>query len=135
MAAVAQSELASLALSRVLHFDNAVSIDLLLHLASHNPEVLRWAIRYSKLFERTTSPLWLALRAALVGDGLGQFCQIRLAATLGAQASLPSGVYFSAHAEAVSDAQGLLHRAAAAFPGSDPVHRRGLETMQRNAIG
>lgn len=68
MDAVAQSELASLALSRVLHFDTAVSIQLLLHLASNNPEILRWAIRYSKLFQRTTSPLWLALRAALVGD-------------------------------------------------------------------
>lgn len=64
---VAQSELASLALGRVLHFDDAVSIELLLHLASHNPETLRWAIRYSKLFERTQSPLWLALRAALKG--------------------------------------------------------------------
>ncbi|WP_249906498.1 nuclease-related domain-containing protein [Pseudomonas fulva] len=68
MDAVAQSELASLALSRVLHFDNAVRADLLLHIASHNPETLRWAIRYSKLFERTESPLWLALRAALGGD-------------------------------------------------------------------
>lgn len=66
--AVAQSELASLALSRVLHFDNAVSADLLLHIASHNPDTLRWAIRYSKLFERTESPLWLALSAALGGD-------------------------------------------------------------------
>ena len=66
--AVAQSELASLALSRVLHFDNAVSIELLLHFASHNPETLRWVIRYSKLFERAQSPLWLALRAALTGD-------------------------------------------------------------------
>lgn len=66
--AVAQSELASLALSRVLHFDNAVSADLLLHIASQNPDTLRWAIRYSKLFERTESPLWLALSAALGGD-------------------------------------------------------------------
>lgn len=66
--AVASSELASLALSRVLHFDSAVSIELLLHLARHNPETLRWAIRYAKLFERTQSPLWLALRAALAGD-------------------------------------------------------------------
>nr|WP_033978994.1 hypothetical protein [Pseudomonas aeruginosa] len=65
--AVAQSELASLALSRVLHFDTAVSIELLLELASHAPDTLRWAIRYSKLFERTASSLWLALRAALVG--------------------------------------------------------------------
>ncbi|EPB7037714.1 TPA: NERD domain-containing protein [Pseudomonas aeruginosa] len=68
MDAVAQSELASLALSRVLFFDNAVSVERLLHLASHNPETLRWAIRYSKLFERIESPLWLALRAALTGD-------------------------------------------------------------------
>ena len=68
MDAVAQSELASLALSRVLHFDNAVSAELLLHFASHNPETLRWAIRYAKLFERTESPLWLAMRAALAGD-------------------------------------------------------------------
>lgn len=66
--AVAQSELASLALGRMLHFEDAASIELLLHLASHNPEILRWAIRYSKLFERTTSPLWLALRAGLAGD-------------------------------------------------------------------
>lgn len=63
---VATSELASLALSRVLHFDNAVSVELLLHFASHNPETLRWAIRYAKLFERTESSLWLELRAALV---------------------------------------------------------------------
>lgn len=68
MDAVAQSELASLALSRVLFFDNAVSVERLLHLASHNPETLRCAIRYSKLFERIESPLWLALRAALTGD-------------------------------------------------------------------
>lgn len=65
---MASSELASLALSRVLHFDNAVSVDLLLHLASHNPDTLRWSIRYSKLFERTESPLWLALHAALTEE-------------------------------------------------------------------
>lgn len=66
--AVAQSELASLALSRVLHFDAAVSTELLLHLASYNPETLRWAIRYAKLFDRPESPLWLELRVALAGD-------------------------------------------------------------------
>ena len=68
MDAVAQSELASLALSRVLHFDDAASVELLLHLASRNPETLRWAIRYAKLFERPESPLWLAMRGALTGD-------------------------------------------------------------------
>jgi len=66
--AVARSELASLALSRVLHFDTAIGVDLLLHLASHTPDTIRWAIRYSKLFERTDSPLWLALQAALAGE-------------------------------------------------------------------
>lgn len=66
--AVAQSELASLALSRVLYFDNAVSVERLLHLASHNPEILRWAIRYSKLFERAKSPLLHAFRVELAGD-------------------------------------------------------------------
>lgn len=71
--AVARSELASLALSRVLHFDTAVSVDRLLELASHAPDTLRWAIRYSKLFERTASPLWLALRAALTGDEWQEF--------------------------------------------------------------
>lgn len=38
--AVASSELASLTLSRVLHFDHALSVDLLLHPASHNPDTL-----------------------------------------------------------------------------------------------
>jgi hypothetical protein len=68
--AVSQSELASLALTRVLHFNKAVSVELLLHLASHNPETLRWAIRNAKLFERTESPLWLAMRA-LLSDSCG----------------------------------------------------------------
>ncbi|MBP2698305.1 NERD domain-containing protein [Pseudomonas aeruginosa] len=52
----------------MLHFDHAVSVERLLHLARHNPETLRWAIRYSKLFERVESPLWLALRVALTGE-------------------------------------------------------------------
>ena len=49
MDAVAQSELASLALSRVLHFDTAISVEQLVKLASLAPDTLRWAIRYSKL--------------------------------------------------------------------------------------
>lgn len=71
--AVAHSELASLALSRLLHFDNAASVDLLLELASHAPDTLRWSIRYAKVFERTDSPLWLALRTALTGDEWQEF--------------------------------------------------------------
>lgn len=66
--AVAESKLASLALARVLHFDNAISVDVLLKLASIAPDALRWAIRYSKLFERMESPLWLALCSELEQD-------------------------------------------------------------------
>ncbi|WP_440465695.1 NERD domain-containing protein [Pseudomonas sp. YH-1] len=62
---VQDSKLASLALSRVLYFDDAISLDLLVHLATQNPETLRWAIRYSKLFERVDSPLLIGLRTAL----------------------------------------------------------------------
>lgn len=57
----------------MLHFDNPVSVDLLLHIAIHNPDTLRWAIRYSKLFEHSKSPLWLALRAALSGNDWQEF--------------------------------------------------------------
>jgi hypothetical protein len=45
--AVARSDLVSLALSRVLHFDNATDVGLLLHLTSQSPDILRWAIRYT----------------------------------------------------------------------------------------
>lgn len=57
-----------LAPSLVRHFEKTVSVELPLHLASHNPETLRWAIRYGKLFEHTESPLWLAMHALLAGD-------------------------------------------------------------------
>ncbi|WP_286700332.1 NERD domain-containing protein [Aeromonas sp. 62-46] len=60
------AQLASLALGRILHFEDAISTALLDHLAVSHPDVLRWAIRYSKLFTRTDSPLWRHLR-----DGLG----------------------------------------------------------------
>ncbi|HDY5065716.1 TPA: NERD domain-containing protein, partial [Pseudomonas aeruginosa] len=52
----------------MLHFDTAISVEQLLKLAGLAPDTLRWAIRYSKLFERTASPLWLALRAELAGE-------------------------------------------------------------------
>lgn len=55
---VESSQLASLALARVLHFDDAIETGLLDHLAIHHPDLLRWAIRYSKLFLRRDSPLW-----------------------------------------------------------------------------
>lgn len=62
---VESSRLASLALARVLHFDDAIDTALLEHLAAHHPDVLRWAIRYSKLFTRRNSQLWQYIRERL----------------------------------------------------------------------
>lgn len=61
-AIVAGADLASLALARVLYFDDVISVDLLDHLAANNADQLKWAIRYSKLFTRQDSPLWTHLR-------------------------------------------------------------------------
>ncbi|HHQ4547342.1 TPA: NERD domain-containing protein, partial [Aeromonas veronii] len=60
------AQLASLALGRILHFEDAISTALLDHLSARHPDVLRWAIRYSKLFTRSDSPLWQHLRDNLV---------------------------------------------------------------------
>lgn len=67
------AHIASLALARVLHFDDVISKELLEHLAVHHPDVLRWAIRYSKLFTRSGSPLWKQLRETLSGDAWQEF--------------------------------------------------------------
>ncbi|MCP3432550.1 nuclease-related domain-containing protein [Stutzerimonas stutzeri] len=64
---VAEADLASQALARVLHFDDAIDIGLLSHLATHNADQLRWAVRYSKLFTRRDSPLWVHLRKSCAG--------------------------------------------------------------------
>lgn len=60
--AVAGSSLASLALSKILHYDDVLPIQLTDQLAGKNPDTLRWAIRYSGLFERKDSPMWQHLR-------------------------------------------------------------------------
>ncbi|CAM5436268.1 hypothetical protein SSTU70S_00160 [Stutzerimonas stutzeri] len=79
--AVAGADLASLALSRVLHFDNAASVELLWHLATHNPETLRWAIRYAKLFERTDRRC--GLRCVRRSPGMsGKFSSVSVIACL-----------------------------------------------------
>ena len=67
------AHIASLALARVLHFDDVISKELLEHLAAHHPDVLRWAIRYSKLFTRSGSPLWKHLRETLSSDAWQEF--------------------------------------------------------------
>lgn len=67
------AQVASLALARVLHFDDVISTQLLDHLAAHHPDVLRWAIRYSKLFTRSGSPLWKHLRETLSGAAWQEF--------------------------------------------------------------
>lgn len=53
----------SLALAKVLQYEDAISHDQLSFLASNTPDVLRWAIRYSRLFIREDSVLWLQLKA------------------------------------------------------------------------
>lgn len=65
--------LASLALGRILYWDDAISIALLDHLAATHPGTLRWAIRYSKLFMRTDSMLWQHLRGNLVSKDWCEF--------------------------------------------------------------
>ncbi|MFM5213807.1 MULTISPECIES: nuclease-related domain-containing protein [Aeromonas] len=67
------AQLASLALGRILHFEDAISTALLDHLAARHPDVLRWAIRYSKLFTRSDSPLWRHLRDNLVSKDWCEF--------------------------------------------------------------
>lgn len=62
--AVAGSALASLALNKILRYDDIdiLPTELIDQLACHNPETLRWAIRYSGLFEHADSPIWQYLR-------------------------------------------------------------------------
>ena len=67
------AQLASLALGRILHWEDAISTALLDHLAVCHPETLRWAIRYSKLFTRTDSALWRHLRDNLVSKDWCEF--------------------------------------------------------------
>ena len=65
---VKDSKLASLAISRILNHEGAISIDLLEHLSHAAPDTLRWAIRYSKLFTRSGSELWKLLRDRVQGE-------------------------------------------------------------------
>lgn len=62
--ALEESALASLALSKILHYDDILPANLTDQLADQNPETLRWAIRYSGLFERVDSPIWQYLRTS-----------------------------------------------------------------------
>ena len=62
------SELSALAMSRILHHEGAISIELLEHLSHAVPDTLRWAIRYSRFFTRTDSGLWKLLRDRVQGD-------------------------------------------------------------------
>ncbi|MBX5575987.1 NERD domain-containing protein [Pseudomonas aeruginosa] len=73
---VAGAELVSQAVARVLHFDDVISTELLDHLAVHHPDQLRWAIRYSKLFTRRDSPLWVHLRSSCTGDKWQTFFEV-----------------------------------------------------------
>lgn len=61
--AVISAERVSLALAKILHYEDAITHDQLSFLASNTPDVLRWAIRYSRLFTRENSVLWQHLKA------------------------------------------------------------------------
>ena len=65
---VKASKLSTLALSRILGHEGAISIELLEQLAENAPDTLRWAIRYSKLFTRNDSMLWKSLRQKVKGE-------------------------------------------------------------------
>jgi hypothetical protein len=62
-----QLKFASRALAQVLWAMDDIDRSLLDHLALHNPEVLRWAIRYSKLFTKTDSQVMRHLRQSVAG--------------------------------------------------------------------
>lgn len=62
-----QSRIASQALAQVLWAMDDIDRSLLDHLALHNPEVLRWAIRYSKLFTNSDSQVMRHLRQSVAG--------------------------------------------------------------------
>lgn len=65
---VKASKLSTLALSRILGHEGAISIELLEHLALSAPDTVRWAIRYSKLFTRSDSLTWISLRQKVEGE-------------------------------------------------------------------
>jgi len=67
------SQMASLALARVLHFEDAIELALLDHIALHHPDILRWAIRYSKLFTRRDSALWRHVEKTYISDDWCEF--------------------------------------------------------------
>lgn len=62
------SKISALALSRILRHEGAISTELLEHLSHSAPGILRWAIRYSKLFTRSDSELWKLLRERTQGE-------------------------------------------------------------------
>ncbi|WP_298448579.1 nuclease-related domain-containing protein [uncultured Marinobacter sp.] len=70
------TKLASVALSQVLWVLDEIDNSLLDHLARSNPELLRWAIRYSKLFTRTDSKVLQYLKESTSGSGWSDFFNV-----------------------------------------------------------
>lgn len=62
-AAISRSKRMSLALAKVLQYDDAITHDQLSFLGFNVPDVLRWAIRYSRLYTRENAVLWQHLKA------------------------------------------------------------------------
>lgn len=61
--AIASAKKVSLALAKVLQYEDAITHEQLDFLAANTPDVLQWAIRYSKLFTREDALLWGYLKA------------------------------------------------------------------------
>ncbi|ROZ84200.1 NERD domain-containing protein [Pseudomonas neustonica] len=68
-----QTQLARLVLAQILWVQDDIDRSLLDHLAQHNPDLLRWAIRYSKLFTKTDSQVMRHLGQTVTGHEWGAF--------------------------------------------------------------
>ncbi|MBK1885226.1 nuclease-related domain-containing protein [Marinobacter sp. DY40_1A1] len=70
------AKLPSVGLSQVLWVLDEIDNSLLDHLAQSNPEILRWAIRHSKLFTRTDSKVLNHLKSSTSGPDWSDFFSV-----------------------------------------------------------
>ncbi len=70
------SKLASVALAQALKILDQFDTLLLDHLIQHNPDLLRWAIRHSKLFTKSDSKVLKHVRNSAAGPGWSDFFNV-----------------------------------------------------------
>ncbi len=70
------SKLASVALAQALRVLDEIDSLLLDHLAQSNPDLLRWAIRHSKLFTKTESKILRHLKKSTAGTDWSDFFNV-----------------------------------------------------------